>query len=148
MRLFSRDKDLAPKPQFNDEELRQSFSLKLDDDALLHIDYLRQLPDQAAQIRLGELIVKDILKAFRAHPERQFLLLLDIRNVQQGAFFYLPATQPYRQLAEHPQLHKAAAITTGTLLTPLIEMFIRSIKKDDHIRVFRREADARRWLHS
>lgn len=148
MRLSPRDKRTPSTSQFTDEELRQCFSLKLDEENLIHIDFLRQLQDEAAQKRLSELVVESILTVFQAHPQRQFFLLIDIRNIQQGAFFYLPAAEPYRRLAEHIQLEKAAALTTGTLLTPLIEMFVRSVRKDDRIRVFRREADAYRWFRS
>jgi len=130
----------------SDEELRDAYSVFVDDDGILNVVSLAVVRDPESNTRLAELRYQEIMTVFDEDPERTHNMLVDLLSVKKGGYNSSKARRIYLRLASHRQIRRFAIVGGSVFIRTMAGFIIRAAGKGRNMKWFSSREEAVEWL--
>jgi len=131
----------------SDEELRGNFTIQVIEDDIIFVEWFRDLPDPADNVRQAQLAEEGFQKIFDIDPNRKYHFLSDLTPIGNITHrFPRDSRKIYMDTINHPQIDKIAVGVANVLFKILISFVTAATSKGDKVKFFTTVAEAKAWL--
>ena len=131
-----------------DEELKKSFKVYVNQEGIIHLEFLEVIKEHIDADRASELEMKALGEVLDRDPQKKYGLLVDMFNLKTDIYIFAGGIRTYSKWIRHPQLKKIALTGLPVSLKIVSNFVMPLIGGGKPVKSCPNKEDALAWLKS